>query len=94
MQEMFSQQEVDLAIAPHYLPDGESVVFRVSPTIWYCSADYTLHPGEPIPLVLLDEPIHYQNILFEKLSEAELQWRVASIWHRHYRPLVLRWKRV
>ncbi|STE84898.1 NADH dehydrogenase operon transcriptional regulator [Escherichia coli] len=29
---------------------------RTSPTHWYCAAEYVLQKGEPIPLVLLDDP--------------------------------------
>ena len=79
MQDMLAQQEVDLIITAHRQLQGESVVLRRSPTLWYCAADYILQPGEPIPLVLLDDPSPCRDLLLAKLNEAGLSWRIAYV---------------
>src|SRR5690606_10755000 len=69
MEDMLAQQEVDLVVTTHRTLPGESLVLRTSPTLWFCAADYTLQPGEPIPLVLLDDPSPCREMLLAKLSE-------------------------
>lgn len=79
MEDMLAQQEVDLVVTTHRTLPGESLVLRTSPTLWFCAADYTLQPGEPIPLVLLDDPSPCREMLLAKLSEAGLTWRVVYV---------------
>ena len=79
MADMLAQQEVDLVVTTHRTLPGESLVLRTSPTLWFCAADYTLQPGEPIPLVLLDDPSPCREMLLAKLNEVGLTWRVVYV---------------
>ncbi|MDU6923306.1 transcriptional regulator LrhA [Franconibacter helveticus] len=79
MVEMLNQQEVDLVVTTACPTHFDSMVLRTSPTLWYCAADYTLQKGEPVPLVLLDEPSASRDAILESLNAAKLPWRIAYV---------------
>lgn len=79
MIEMLNQQEVDLVVTTACPTHFESMVLRTSPTLWYCAADYILQKGEPVPLVLLDEPSASRDAILESLNAAKLPWRIAYV---------------
>ena len=79
MVEMLNQQEVDLVVTTACPTHFDSMVLRTSPTLWYCAADYILHKGEPVPLVLLDEPSASRDAILESLNAAKLPWRIAYV---------------
>ena len=79
MSEMLKANEVDLALTTHRLDNFESITLRTSPTLWYCAADYILPPGEALPLVLLDEPSPFRDMIGGTLNAANIPWRVTYI---------------
>ena len=79
MGEMLRANEVDLALTTHRLENFESIALRTSPTLWYCAADYILPPGEALPLVLLDEPSPFRDMIVGTLNAANIPWRVTYI---------------
>lgn len=79
MGEMLKVNEVDLALTTHRLENFESITLRTSPTLWYCAADYVLPPGEALPLVLLDEPSPFRDMIIETLNAQQIAWRVTYI---------------
>ena len=79
MSEMLKANEVDLALTTHRLDKFESITLRTSPTLWYCAADYILPPGEALPLVLLDEPSPFRDMIVGTLNAANIPWRVTYI---------------
>ncbi|WP_024552770.1 transcriptional regulator LrhA [Franconibacter helveticus 513] len=79
MVEMLNQQEVDLVVTTACPTHFDSMVLRTSPTLWYCAADYILQKGEPVPLVLLDEPSASRDAILESLNAAKLPWRIAYV---------------
>lgn len=79
MGDMLRANEVDFALTTHELADVESILLRTSPTLWYCAADYLLPPGEALPLVLLDEPSPFRNMIIGALNAAHIPWRVTYI---------------
>ena len=79
MSEMLKANEVDLALTTHRLDNFESITLRTSPTLWYCAADYILPPGEALPLVLLDEPSPFRDMIVGMLNAANIPWRVTYI---------------
>lgn len=72
-----SQQEVDLIIATTHPAHYDSTVLHRSSTLWYCSTDYVFRAGEPIPLVLLEEPSLHRNMILDTLNSAGLPWRIC-----------------
>ena len=76
---MLRANEVDLALTTHRLESFESIALRTSPTLWYCAADYILPPGEALPLVLLDEPSPFRDVIVGTLNAANIPWRVTYI---------------
>ncbi|MGS6552175.1 LysR family transcriptional regulator [Escherichia coli] len=52
---------------------------RTSPTHWYCAAEYVLQKGEPIPLVLLDDPSPFRDMVLATLNKADIPWRLAYV---------------
>ncbi|MED5654386.1 LysR substrate-binding domain-containing protein, partial [Enterobacter hormaechei] len=46
---------------------------------WYCAAEYVLQKGEPIPLVLLDDPSPFRDMVLATLNKADIPWRLAYV---------------
>ncbi|CAM6269411.1 transcriptional regulator LrhA [Enterobacter intestinihominis] len=79
MVEMLKENEVDLVVTTHRLGQFDSLTLRTSPTHWYCAAEYVLQKGEPIPLVLLDDPSPFRDMVLAALNEAGIPWRLAYV---------------
>ncbi|BBQ82968.1 MULTISPECIES: transcriptional regulator LrhA [Enterobacteriaceae] len=79
MADMLKNQEVDLALTSHPLEGFASTVLRTSPTLWYCAAEFTLRPEEPMPLVLLDDPSPFRDTILKTLDAAGMPWRLAYV---------------
>jgi len=79
MVEMLDQQEVDLVVTTTQPAHFESIVLRTSPTLWYCAADYVFQKGETVPLVVLDNPSPYRDMMIEQLNAARIPWRIAYV---------------
>ncbi|WAT06549.1 transcriptional regulator LrhA [Rouxiella badensis] len=76
---MLESDEVDLAITTMTTTDHPHIVLRTSPTLWYCSADFSYPSGDSVPLVLLDEPSPYRSMAIEHLNKAGIPWRIAYV---------------
>lgn len=79
MAEMLKSQEVDLIVTTHRPETGNALNLRTSPTHWYCAAEYVLQRGEPVQLVLLDEPSPFRDMVLETLNAADIPWRLAYV---------------
>ncbi|HAV1698033.1 TPA: transcriptional regulator LrhA [Enterobacter hormaechei subsp. steigerwaltii] len=79
MVEMLKENEVDLVVTTHRPGQFDSLTLRTSPTHWYCAAEYVLQKGEPIPLVLLDDPSPFRDMVLAALNEAGIPWRLAYV---------------
>ncbi|OAT31185.1 LysR family transcriptional regulator [Buttiauxella brennerae ATCC 51605] len=79
MAEMLNQQEVDLVVTTAKPEHFESIVLRTSPTLWYCAADYVFQKGETVPLVMLDDPSPYRDMMLEHLNAERIPWRIAYV---------------
>ncbi|WP_435952812.1 transcriptional regulator LrhA [Dryocola sp. BD626] len=79
MIEMLSQQEVDLVVTTSKPANFDSVILRTSPTLWYCAADYVFQKGEAVPLVLLDDPSPYRDMMLERLNAERIPWRISYV---------------
>lgn len=79
MDVMLQANEVDLVLTTHRLVQFDSISLRTSPTLWYCAADYILPPGEAVPLVLLDEPNPFRDMIIDMLNAARIPWRLAYV---------------
>ena len=79
MVEMLTENEVDLVVTTHRPGQFDSLTLRTSPTHWYCAAEYVLQKGEPIPLVLLDDPSPFRDMVLAALNEASIPWRLAYV---------------
>ena len=79
MVEMLTENEVDLVVTTHRPGQFDSLTLRTSPTHWYCAAEYVLQKGEPIPLVLLDDPSPFRDMVLAALNEASIPWRPAYV---------------
>lgn len=71
--------DVDLVVTTHRAAQFDSLTLRTSPTHWYCSAEYVLQKGEAVPLVLLDEPSAFRDMVIEALNDADIPWRMAYV---------------
>ncbi|VEA66917.1 Morphology and auto-aggregation control protein [Serratia plymuthica] len=79
MLDMLENGEVDLAITTVETEGHPHIVLRTSPTLWYCSADYRYQAGEPIPLVVMDEPSPFRSMAIKHLDDAGIPWRIAYV---------------
>ena len=79
MVEMLKENEVDLVVTTHRPGQYDCLTLRTSRTHWYCAAEYVLQKGEPIPLVLLDDPSPFRDMVLTALNEASIPWRLAYV---------------
>ncbi|MDE7567142.1 transcriptional regulator LrhA [Enterobacter hormaechei] len=79
MVEMLKENEVDLVVTTHRPGQYDCLTLRTSPTHWYCAAEYVLQKGEPIPLVLLNDPSPFRDMVLTALNEASIPWRLAYV---------------
>ncbi|MNE38159.1 LysR substrate binding domain protein [compost metagenome] len=79
MVDMLESGEVDLAITTIAAADRPHIVLRTSPTLWYCAADYHFQAGEPIPLVVMDDPSPFRAMAIKHLDDAGIPWRIAYV---------------
>lgn len=79
MIEMLKENEVDLVVTTHRPGQFDCLTLRTSPTHWYCAAEYVLQKGEPVPLVLLDDPSPFRDMVLAALNEANIPWRLAYV---------------
>ena len=71
--------KVDMVISTRQDPSLEGFALRTSPVWWICSARYIHNPGEPLPLILVDEPSIYRRYALEALERANISWRQAYL---------------
>lgn len=79
MVEMLNEHKVDLVVTTHRPGQFDCLTLRTSPTHWYCAAEYVLQKGEPVPLVLLDDPSPFRDMVLTTLNEANIPWRLAYV---------------
>lgn len=79
MGDMLQANEVDLVLTTHRLAQFEAMSIRTSPTLWYCAADYALPRDEAVPLVLLDDPSPFRDMIIDTLNAARIPWRLAYV---------------
>ncbi|KAA8730444.1 MAG: transcriptional regulator LrhA [Ewingella americana] len=79
MLSMLENEEIDLAITTVTTTDHPHIVLRTSPTLWYCSADFSYPSGDSVPLVVLDEPSPYRTMAIDYLNQAGIPWRIAYV---------------
>lgn len=77
--DMLENNEVDLAVSTHRPAQFDCLTLRRSPTHWYCAAEYVLQKGEPLPLVLLEEPSALRDAVIHTLNAADISWRMAYV---------------
>lgn len=76
---MLANDDVDMAISTVDSVDYPALVLRVSPSLWFCGANYAFNLDEPLPLVSLDEPSIYRNMAINHLEQAGIPWRIAYV---------------
>ncbi|MBJ3814404.1 transcriptional regulator LrhA [Shimwellia pseudoproteus] len=79
LSEMLNDKEVNLVVTTTKPEGAESMVLRTSPTLWYCSADFSYQKGETVPLVLMDEPSAYRGMIIDHLNANNIPWRIAYV---------------
>lgn len=66
---------LDLAISYCQNPSLKSLPLYSSPTVWLCSASFSLPPNEPLPLVLSDENSIFHKLALEHLHAHRIVWQ-------------------
>ncbi|MDR7286455.1 DNA-binding transcriptional LysR family regulator [Pseudomonas corrugata] len=71
--------KIDMVISTREDSNLEGFALRTSPVWWICSAQYIHNPGEPLPLILVDEPSIYRRYALQVLERANIPWRQAYL---------------
>lgn len=71
--------KIDMVISTREDSTLEGFALRTSPVWWICAAQYIHNPGEPLPLILVDEPSIYRRYALEALERANIPWRQAYL---------------
>lgn len=79
MRQLLKDREIDLAITTMDFDEFSYETLRRSPTVWFCATDYDYQAGEPVPLVVLDEPSPFRALAIKHLNEAGIPWRIAYV---------------
>lgn len=79
LMEALERGELDLCISTRDHGSFPRLVLRRSPTAWFCSADYVMQPGLPVPLVLSNEPSLFRSFAIRALDHAGCSWRLAYL---------------
>lgn len=74
---MLEDNELDLAISTEEHVGYPKIVLRVSPSLWYCGKHFTFNLEQPLPLVVLDEPSTYREMMINHLDQQQIPWRIA-----------------
>ncbi|SFE67042.1 DNA-binding transcriptional regulator, LysR family [Phytobacter palmae] len=78
-EDRLKEDDVDLVVTTNRPGEFNCLTLRTSPTHWYCSAEFVLQKGEAVPLVLLDEPSPFRDIVINTLNGANIPWRIAYV---------------
>ncbi|MBS6211251.1 MAG: LysR family transcriptional regulator [Proteus hauseri] len=76
---MLENNELDLAISTEEHVGYPKIVLRVSPSLWYCGKHFRFDLDDPLPLVVLDEPSTYRDMMINHLDQQGIRWRIAYI---------------
>lgn len=71
--------KVDMVISTRRDERLQGLALRTSPVWWICAAHYRHDPGQPLPLVLVDEPSIYRRYALEALEREGIAWRQAYV---------------
>ncbi len=72
----FEAGNLDLVIATRELKERGRVIWR-EPMVWFAASDFRLDPERPVPLVLLQPPCSYREVMFTTLDTARQAWVTA-----------------
>ncbi|WP_044172815.1 transcriptional regulator LrhA [Phytobacter massiliensis] len=73
------EEDMDLFLTTWRPENYTCLTLRTSPTHWYCAADFSLQKGEAVPLVLVNEPGPYRDMVLSALHAAGISWRIAYV---------------
>lgn len=74
---MLENNELDLVISTEERAGYPKIVLRVSPSLWYCGKHFSFKLADPLPLVVLDEPSTYREMMINHLDQQQIPWRIA-----------------
>lgn len=79
VEDMLKEHEVDLFLTTQSPANYRSLTLRTSPTLWCCAADYVIQQGEAVPLVLLNEPGVFRDMVLGALDAVAIPWRLSYV---------------
>ncbi|MGM5028257.1 LysR substrate-binding domain-containing protein [Tardiphaga sp. 862_B3_N4_1] len=72
----FEAGNLDLVIATREFKERGRVIWR-EPMVWFGASDFQLNLNRPLPLVLLQPPCTYRELMFTTLDTARQEWVTA-----------------
>lgn len=79
LMDMLLAGELDLAISTRETDEYPHLILRSSPAVWIAASDYQLIEGEPLSLVLADEPSIFRYIALEALNREQWEYRESYV---------------
>ena len=71
--------KVDMIVSTLTDDSLEGITLRTSPVWWVCAAHFVHQPGQPLPLILVDEPSIFRRIALQALEANGIAWRQAYL---------------
>lgn len=71
--------EIDMTVSTRDDPEHRRITLRTSPTVWVCAADYRYDRGQPLALIVADEPSLFRRIALEHLERAKVPFRISYV---------------
>lgn len=72
----FEAGNLDLVIATREFKERGRIIWR-EPMVWFAASDFRLDLERPVPLVLLQPPCTYRELMFTTLDAARQAWVTA-----------------
>lgn len=72
----FEAGNLDIVIATREFKERGRVIWR-EPMVWFAASDFKLDLDRPLPLVLLQPPCTYRELMFTTLDTARQEWVTA-----------------
>lgn len=73
--------DLDMTLSTRLDPTLPGLTLRTSPTVWLCAEEFSYRRGDPLPLILADEPSIFRQLALQTLeaqpADAAVPWRIS-----------------
>ncbi|QEL66519.1 transcriptional regulator, LysR family [Oryzomicrobium terrae] len=69
--------DLDMTVSTRRDDALPGLTLRTSPTVWVCAEEFPYRRGDPLPLILADEPSIFRQLALNTLEHATVPWRIS-----------------